>query len=261
MSLRWRAFGWHLAASFLVLSGIIAALYVGWYRWPGWYLTGAETIVAMLVLVDVGIGPLATLIVTTPHKPRAVWRRDIAVILLVQLAALGYGSHSLWNGRPLVVAYSENQIAYLQALDFKDAAIGDARSSGATVIPEWYWTLRWVWAPLPASLEERRRFIELFFTTGEDVTLFPKYYRPWSEGTEALKMALFPVERLATIKADDWGEQEYQTRLAQLQRPTEEIGVLPAGGALRSGTWIFDRRTGEPLAFWPVASWELRARK
>ena len=39
MKLRFKAFGLHLLGSTVALSSILGALYFGWYRWPGWYLT------------------------------------------------------------------------------------------------------------------------------------------------------------------------------------------------------------------------------
>ena len=40
MKFRLKAFGLHLAASTCALTLILGGLYLGWYRWPGWYLTG-----------------------------------------------------------------------------------------------------------------------------------------------------------------------------------------------------------------------------
>ena len=99
-------------------------LYFGWYRWPGWYLTDVVHVVMVMVGVDIVLGPLLTLIIARSDKPRRVLARDIAVIVAVQLCALVYGTTSLWSGRPLYYAYSENILQLVQAYDIEDAGIG-----------------------------------------------------------------------------------------------------------------------------------------
>jgi len=101
MKFRFKAFGLHVTASLCLFLLALGTLYFGWYRWPGWYLTGATTIVLLMAGVDVVLGPLLTFIIANPNKPRRELTRDIAVIATVQLVAMGYGLTTLWQGRPL----------------------------------------------------------------------------------------------------------------------------------------------------------------
>src|ERR1700752_1933721 len=100
MPFRLKAFGLHLLGSVSALTLILGGLYLGWYRWPGWYLSSALHIVGIVVLVDVVIGPTLTLIVANPTKSRRLLARDIGIMgagepgacaALVQPAALGLG--------------------------------------------------------------------------------------------------------------------------------------------------------------------------
>ncbi len=91
MAFRLRAFGIHLLISAGVLTFVLGALYLGWYRWPGWYVAGVSGVVGTLVCVDLTIGPLFTLIVAQSTKPRRELARDITIIAAVQVAALIYG--------------------------------------------------------------------------------------------------------------------------------------------------------------------------
>jgi len=50
----------------------------------------------IVVTVDVILGPLITLAVFNGVKPWTELRRDLAMVGVLQLAALGYG---LWSGR------------------------------------------------------------------------------------------------------------------------------------------------------------------
>lgn len=254
MRFRLRAFGVHLLASFLVLSTVLAVLYAGWYRWPGWWLAGAETIVGVLVLVDVGVGPLATLIISSPAKPSAEWRRDILAIAIVQLAALGYGAHSLWQARPLFNVLSGTTISTIQANNIKPEAIARARATAGGMIPEWHSRLQWAWAALPDDPEERARLVGQEFAQGTGVATQPQYYRPLDAAKDALEKAMVPAERLVTSRLKFMTAEELRERADKLQRSPENLVVLPGTGNMRNGTWVFDRQSGEVLAFWPVES-------
>ncbi len=254
MKFRLSAFGGHLLISCLVLSSVLAALYLGWYRWPAWWLAGADTIVGVLVLVDVGVGPLATLIISSPAKPRMEWRRDIMVIAMVQIVALAYGTHSLWQARPLFNVLSGMTISTIQANNIKPEAVARARATGGGIVPEWYSPIQWVWARLPEDPEERSRLANQEFTKGTGVATQPEYYRPLAAAKDALDKAMAPAQRLVTSRLKFMTEEELRARAGKLQRPPEELGVLPGTGNMRNGTWVFDRKTGELLGFWPVES-------
>src|SRR5215472_15827725 len=104
MRFRLKAFGLHLLGSVSALFLVLGSLYLGWYRWPAWYLAGVLHVVGIVVMVDLVLGPTLTLIVANPGKPRAELARDISIIVAVQLLALSYGSFALWGGRPLYYA-------------------------------------------------------------------------------------------------------------------------------------------------------------
>src|SRR6516165_11953142 len=101
MSSRLRAFGLHVLGSAAVLTLVLGLLYLGWYRWPGWYLASVLHVVGIVVMVDLVLGPTLTLIVSSPTKRLPALARDIAIIVTVQFVALVYGTATLWSGRPL----------------------------------------------------------------------------------------------------------------------------------------------------------------
>src|ERR1700756_4004027 len=115
MHRRLKAFSVHASFSATLLLLIFGALYLGWYRWPGWYLTGVLRVVAIVALVDVALGPTLTFVVASPAKPRRELVRDIAIIVAVQLTALVYGATTLWLGRPLYYAFSVDRLQLVQA--------------------------------------------------------------------------------------------------------------------------------------------------
>ena len=197
MHFRLKAFSLHLLSSATVLTLILGSLYLGWYRWPGWYLTDVTTVVLVMVCVDVVLGPTLTFIVANRKKPRRVFVRDIGIIVAVQLCALSYGSVSLWNGRPLYYAYSEGLLQLVQAydIDAHEAQVG--REQNPELAPHWYSLPRWIWAPLPQNADEAKEIVTSTITGGDDVISMPRYFKPWEEGLPSLRSRLKKVDNVA----------------------------------------------------------------
>jgi hypothetical protein len=196
MRFRLAAMGLHLLASCAALTVILGGLYFGWYRWPGWYLADASRVTAVLAGVDLVVGPLLTFVIASPVKPRRVLVRDVAVIVTVQLVALIYGTVSLWNGRPLYYAFSEDALSLVQAYDIENAELAMARKQNAPLLPHWYNLPRWIWAPLPQDSEESGKIIASAITGGSDVIAMPRYYQPWEAGLPTLRTQLKKIDDL-----------------------------------------------------------------
>jgi hypothetical protein len=194
MKFRLKAFGLHLLASTTVLALTLGALYVGWYHWPGWYLADVLRVVAVMIGVDVVIGPLLTLIIANINKSRRELARDISIIVAMQIVALTYGTSQLWSGRPLYYAFSENVLQMIQAYDIDPGELKIARERHAELTPHWYSLPRWIWAPLPADPTEREKIVSSAVTGGDDVISMPRYYKQWEQGLPALRTQLKNVD-------------------------------------------------------------------
>jgi hypothetical protein len=200
---RLNAFGWHLLASATALLIIVGGIYLGWYRWPGWYLADATQVTRVLIGVDLVVGPLLTLVIANPTKPLRTLARDVSVIAACQLIALGYGSWSLWNGRPLYYAFSEDVLQLVQAYDISadQAAIGN--KDNPRLAPHWYSRPRWIWAPLPPEESERDKIIQAAISGGDDVIAMPSHYKPWNDGLDALRSQLKKLDDVKYFSSKD----------------------------------------------------------
>jgi hypothetical protein len=249
-SYRGKFFLVHLLGSTLVLSAVLLALYLGWYGWPAWYLEGAELIVGLMVLVDLGLGPIATLVVANPGKARRKLQLDMTLIILVQLSALAYGTHTLWVGRPLYYVFSASQVEVVVAADIEERDVDVARERGNPLAPHWYSTVRWVWARMPEDPQEFGRLLMERLLAGQDVIHMPQYFRPLPEA--AATMGQVSVSPRFLLGSSAMTEAQLEQFLAAIGRPEGAVGVLPLAGRTRQGAMVFDRATGEPLAYWPV---------
>lgn len=172
----------------------LGALYLGWYRWPGWYLAHVLPVVAVMVGVDVVLGPTLTMIIANPRKSRRELTRDIGIIVTVQIVAFVYGATMLWNGRPLYYAFSVNSLSVVQAYDLEPDELARARRAHAPLAPYWNSLPRWIYAPLPKDTAESDKIVASAIRGGYDVIAMPRYYRPWSEGLTDMRGQLKKVD-------------------------------------------------------------------
>jgi len=241
MRFRLKAFGLHLSASVTLLTLILGALYLGWYRWPGWYLTGVLHVVVILGVVDLALGPSLTLIVANPRKPRRALARDIGVIVIVQLAALVYGAATLWLGRPLYYLFSVDRLQIVQASDLEASEIALARQQNPALAPHWYSLPRWIWAPLPEDPDEAASIARSAVFGGRDVVQMPRYFRVWNDGLPKLRQQLARVDELKGLSKAERGA--VRSRMSRLGLAPGERNALLMWGEVRRVLVIFDPAT------------------
>ena len=242
MRFRLTAFGLHLLGSTCVLTLVLGGLYLGWYHWPGWYLTAVTRVLLIVGLVDLGLGPTLTLIIANPKKPRRALARDIAIIATVQVAALVYGATTLWQGRPLYYTFSANRLETVQASDLKDEEIALARKANPSFVPHWYSLPRWVWAPLPDDPDKAMSIVKsTFFGEGQDVIDMPRYFKPWDAGLAELRKHLSTIDDL---KQQRWlspkEQQTVKARMAAAGLSPAQRNTMVMWGAVRRLVVVFD---------------------
>jgi hypothetical protein len=238
MRFRLKAFGLHLLGSAIALTLVEGSLYLGWYRWPGWYLADARTVVIVLAGVDLALGPLLTGVIASPKKSRRELTRDIAMIAAVQLLALSYGALSLWHGRPLYYAFSENVLQLVQAYDIDPQELALARQQNAPLVPHWYSLPRWIWAPLPQDSKEADRIMSSAIAGGADVISMPRYFKPWEQGLAALRTQLKKVDDLGYFSRVD--RIALKARMQAAGLATEQSNAIPLTGRGRPLLAVFD---------------------
>jgi hypothetical protein len=242
MQFRLKAFGLHLLGSASALALVLGGLYLGWYRWPGWYLSSVLHVVGIVVLVDLVIGPTLTLIVANSRKPRRILARDIAIIVTVQVAALVYGSGTLWSGRPLYYTFSTDRLECVQASDIEASEIALALRQNPAFAPHWYSLPRWIWAPLPNDPDEAMRIVgEASLGSGKDVIDMPRYFQPWSQGLPKLRDQLKRLDDIKYLSKKE--KQALHARLSAVGLAPDQPNTLIMWGGSRRLVAVFDPAT------------------
>jgi hypothetical protein len=240
MRFRFKAFGLHLLASACALTLILGGLYLGWYHWPGWYLTAVLRVLIIVGMVDLVLGPTLTLIIANPKKPRRELARDISMIAFVQLCALAYGATTLWQGRPMYYTFSANRLETVQASDLEAPEIALARKENPVFAPHWYSRPRWVWARLPDDPQKAMDIVaSSVLNGGADVIDMPRYFRPWDEGLPKLREQLSAVGDIKYFTKKERALLE--SRVAKLGLdPKQKNALVMWGGTARRLLAVFD---------------------
>lgn len=208
---RLRAAGIHLGLSALV-AALAAGLVFGlWYPSPFREISGGRELFFIVVAVDVVLGPLITFAVFDRRKPWSELRRDLAIVALLQLGGLGYGLHTVFEARPVVLALEQDRLRVVRAIDLSAADLAQAP-------PEWqrlpWWGVQTL-ATRPPSSSEKLEAIDLGLQ-GQDIGMRPQFWLPSSATAAALIAGGKPVAEL---------NRHYPARAPELQAALAATGV------------------------------------
>ena len=186
-SLRFRlaikAASWHVLCS-VGVALLAAALVMGlWYPFPYRTVSGGRELFFLVVAVDVVCGPLLTLVVFNPAKPRAELWRDLGLIALLQLGALGYGMHTVWQARPLFLVQEVDRFKVIAGPSLDEAAVA---MLPAALQPHWWKGPQTVAIRDPKNVEEKNKVMFDSVQGGRDYGERAEFYLPY-KGEAALK--------------------------------------------------------------------------
>lgn len=242
---RFQAAGIHLAISTFVAATVLASLLLVWYPQPYFRLAGGADLVLILIGVDVALGPLLTLVVFDPRKKSL--RFDLAVIVLVQLAAFAYGVSVIARARPAYVVFAGDHFTVVAANQILPESLSVAKPPYDTLPID---GPRLVGARAPDDPAERQTLM-LLLAGGVDLPLLPRYYVPYADIAADLKAKARP---LADLRPGDVGAKAtVDAEIARSGRPRTALAWVPVAGRLELGTALVDRERGDVVAVLPIA--------
>lgn len=196
------AAGVHLFCSLAV--GVLAAFLVFrlWYPFPYHELSGGRELFLLVVSVDVVCGPLLTMVLFNPAKPRGELWRDLGLIGFVQLAALAYGLFAVWTARPLFLVQEVDRFKVVLAPSLESDAVAALPEA---LRPKWLSGPKIVAIRLPKDNAERDKVMFESVQGGRDFAERPEFYLPY-QGSDAMK-ALKNAKPL-TIFLKRWPDQQ-----------------------------------------------------
>lgn len=239
---RLRAAGIHLGLSVVVAVLAAVLVFVLWYPMPFREISGGRELFFIVVAVDVVIGPLITFAVFNRRKPWSELRRDLAIVVVLQLAALAYGMHAVYAARPVAVVLEVDRLQVVTAADLV----------GQNDIPEQWRKLPWwgvqVLATRKVTREEKFATIEQALQ-GRDIGSRPLFWRPPAEAPAEIDKAAKPIDKLKTQHAAR--SAELQQAIAATGVPAERLKFLPVHARATDWSALVEAGTGRIVGYIP----------
>jgi hypothetical protein len=246
---RLRAAGIHLGLSAVVavLAGVL--VFALWYPWPYRELSGGRELFLLMVAVDVVLGPLITFAIFDRAKSRAGLRRDLAVVVVLQLAALAYGLWTVQLARPVHMVFEFDRLRVVHRSDIPVDLEGSA-PAGTEIAP---WTGPTLLAVRPFRSEQEKLDATTAALQGIALAARPDLWQPYEQAAPRVLEAARPIAQLKSRFASRTGEIE--AALAKAQRSEAEVSWLPVvGRKAQAWTALLDKRTAQVVGYLPLDS-------
>lgn len=193
-----KAAAWHFLLTFWV-AGLCGLLIFGvWYpEGLATYVGGVE-LYQLVLLVELTVGPLMSLIIFNPAKPKGELVRDYCVVGLIQIAALTYGLWTVAQARPVYLVFVKDRIEVVAAVAFDSTDLEQAAPEYSNI--SWMGPKR-VCVQFPEDIEKAN---DLLFSAafGKDIQYYPQYYRGCHNGEREKKgMSRESLQQLVDLKA------------------------------------------------------------
>lgn len=224
---RWKAGLIHLGISALIAVFVLVLILGVWYPPPYFSVSRAQTLVFLIIGIDLILGPVLTLVVFDTRKK---WLKfDLAVIGLLQAAGLAYGLNAVFQSRPVFLVAEHEWITTVYAHSVNTDGAERAHYSRLPL-----WGPKLVSLQIPDDPAWQSRSIELLLSGGGELRERLAAYAPF----ERVQPFLLSNARPAS---------ELEGRLPNTGRAVDDMRFVPIH--CRSGVvyMLLDAKTGEPL--------------
>ena len=190
-----KASGAHFAGSAVFITIILTTIRHFWYPEQLFDVMRTAPIFIILAATDVAIGPLLTFVAY--QKGKETLRKDLIIILAIQLGALCLGIKTLAEARPVWIVYNYGVFDIVRANDISTV---DINATGLLLKNSWLGP-KFVSAKLPESNHEREKILFDTLAGKPDISKKPSYFLPieaaWSEIKSIAVREALPNEKEA----------------------------------------------------------------
>ncbi|MEP7328946.1 MAG: TfpX/TfpZ family type IV pilin accessory protein [Betaproteobacteria bacterium] len=245
---RWKAGGLHLVLSTLIAATLAALVVAIWYPAPYFAAMGGANLLRLLIGVDVILGPLITLIVYDPNKPRL--KLDLSIIAALQIGALAYGAYVMFDARPVYTVYTGDRFETVPANSIDEASRARAKPEFQSLPLD---GPRVVGAHQPHDANERADIAMAAAAGGADIAHRPNLYHSYAEVAVDAGRRARPLTQLVQQSA----EASFLVRgfLDRSGRADASVGYLPVRARNEDFAMIVDRKTGEIVGSLRINPW------
>lgn len=236
----------HLLMSAGVVGAVAFWMFFIWYPEPFRTLSGGLHLFGILVMVDLMLGPCATLVVASPGKPMRELKIDIAVIVLLQLGALSYGTWTVYQARPVYMAFEIDRFRTIQAVDVPVDLLPQAPVA-FQILPKMGPKLV---AVRPFKDGAERANATLAALQGLHLGARPDLWMSYDLALPNIREEAKSIDALLSKRPDQAGA--INESIQRLTIPRAEMVYLPVAGRDEFWTVLIHARTGQLLAYLPI---------
>lgn len=249
------AYGWgwrvKAASTHMVLSAVLIGLialwmFNVWYPEPFRSLSGGLTLFFLIAFVDLLLGPGATLVVSSPGKSKREWRTDVALIVLVQLAALFYGVWTVYQARPVFLAFEIDRFRAIHAIEIPIELLGSGPPD-TRVLPAYGPRLVAVRPFVDAKEEADATMAAL---GGVHLGARPDLWMSYENAVPQILEAARPIGELLNRRLDALAAWNDSSSYGSLN--ADEVLYLPLVGRSSFWTILLDRHNAHPVGYLPI---------
>ena len=237
----------HFWPSLLVLATLAVIILFAWYPYPFRQFGESGKFAALLILAAVSLAPALTWFVYKKGKRGMLF--DLWVIVIIQLAAIAWGTFSLYQSRPYFMVHTVDRFEVFSKRDVDVTQVTDSRFLDKPLAGP----IR-LYANMPADPVAFQQFLkEVMFEGKPDLQYRPEF---WSLYTEKQKMAL---EKSRPLEDLHKARPESLSAIDQLvDKSGGDIGQLrfvPALIANGQFAVILDANSGDVVGMLMIDPW------
>ena len=236
----------HLGISALFAATIVAVMLLLWYPSPYFAAAGGRTLLMLLIGVDVILGPLLTFVVFDPAKKSLVY--DLAVIAMLQFAALIYGVNVMAAARPAFIVYLHGGFDVVSANDVMIEGMAQAPLPEFQSVP--LTGPRLAAARIPVDPGLQLKISMEVMAGGPDITAYPRYYIPYATASREAAASGKPLAALAQASPEN--AAAVAKFAASSGKTVEGMVFLPLHARGVPMSIILDKSTGDVVGVLPL---------
>ncbi len=236
----------HFLISVLIMLVVGSLIFFMWYPHPYRKLSGGLSLFMLVAAVDMALGPVCTFAVASAKKGLKELRVDVGLIALVQLAALSYGAWTVFQARPVHLAFEIDRLRVVHAVDVDP----DLLSRSA---PEFRGLP--VWGPEPVAVrpfvsENEKMEVTMAALQGVDIGARPDLWVSYESQVAAIQSAALPVKTLLVSRPNE--ASAIESALASAGLKADDARYLPVVSRQMAWTAILSPQDARPVRFLPI---------
>lgn len=241
---RFYALAMHSIFSSLLLLVALFLVFKLWYPSPLDEVMGVTQIFWFILCIDLVLGPLLTFIIFNLEKKEL--KRDLFIIVIIQLAAYFSGLYTVAQGRPVWQVFVIDDIELVRAIDIKKVEnnqVGSQYNSNLLSSPRWISAVY----STDAEIQKMQKQDEMF--EGISLATRPETYQPLEQREKQIKAKLYSLQNLQRYNSSE--------AIANVLKPYSNkqiIGYLPVKGFTKDVTALFDQQV-KPIAIVNLNPW------